>query len=168
MNINFQNRHVKINALSYTLLGIGLVSLVVCYIQFSQQQNVINEVVYAKNRLDKPNNKKIKIDRNSQQKEQAQSSVIKAVQTDLTIPWPAILMSLERSKPDNIQLMEISIEPHSKKIRLSGQAKTLQEALIYVSALEKQAHLSNSEIKDHQLIKQSDGSAVRFEIESKW
>lgn len=169
LSLNFQRDHTQARWLTYLLLSFGLMASIGSYVQWSVLTDQISEVELAiQEQSNKSKHKKPALDKVEQQRAEQQASQFKAIQSAMATPWPELLKALEDSKSEKIKLLEISPDPTSKNIRITGEATQLQEVFQYVAALKKESALSDPQLLDHQMIKQDNSPAVHFEVEAKW
>ena len=86
----------------------------------------------------------------------------------LATPWDVLLEAIEQSDLPDITLL--SIEPNLKKqqLVLTGEAKNLAIALLYIQQLEAHPVLNEVYLQKHSIDEADVSKPVRFNILAKW
>jgi len=86
----------------------------------------------------------------------------------LSIPWQPLFTSLEQTKPQTIALL--GIEPNRKKqqVILTGQAKNMEAALVYLRKLEQTDTLSQVHLLQHSIDQNDPFKPLTFTITARW
>lgn len=100
--------------------------------------------------------------------EVARLRAARQVASQLTTPWADLLDSLESSPVKSVALLSIEPSVNRRSIRLTAEARSLEEMLAYLSALQQDGRLSAAVLVSHQVQVQSPGSPVRFQIQAGW
>jgi hypothetical protein len=90
---------------------------------------------------------------------------------ELVTPWSLLLAELERASTDTSgSVAVLSIEPdHVKhRVRVTGEARTLQLALGYVQRLRKSGVLRYPMLDSHEIRSDDKDHAVRFQLSADW
>ncbi len=98
----------------------------------------------------------------------AHTRAARQVAGTLTTPWSDLLASLSAAPNKSVALL--SVEPSAAKhsVRLTAEARDLNEMLAYLAALQRDARLSSVVLLTHQLQVQAPGTPVRFQVQAQW
>jgi hypothetical protein len=89
--------------------------------------------------------------------------------TDLSLPWLNTLEALEKVSKPPIFLLGLRSDPISGRLQLDAEAPDLDAALNYVSALQAQAGLTNTQLLAHDESPDQQGrQQVRFSLQTQW
>jgi hypothetical protein len=89
----------------------------------------------------------------------------------LTTPWSVLLNDLELAAADfgkDVALLEIAPDRVKQNIRVSGEARTLNHVLDYVSRLQNAESMSFPLLENHEIQTASRERPVRFVIVADW
>ena len=86
----------------------------------------------------------------------------------LAVPWNALFEAIEQADQKNIAIL--SLEPNSQKqqVVMTGEAKSLQVALVYIARLESQPALSQVFLQKHSIDEANVSKPVSFTVFAKW
>jgi len=86
----------------------------------------------------------------------------------LTLPWGHLLDALENADNENVALLAIEPDADRGRLRLTGEAKSLEALVDYIKALDGKAGIAELRLMTQQ-VKQSDAQhPVEFVLESNW
>jgi Tfp pilus assembly protein PilN len=97
-----------------------------------------------------------------------QAKAINQATSQLNLPWPDLLDTIEGSTPASIALL--SLEPDGKIHLLKGLAetKTSDSMLAYVEQLRQQPFFSSVVLIKHEINEQDPNKPLRFQFEARW
>ena len=87
---------------------------------------------------------------------------------ELRLPWDLLLEEIEDAVDDSVALLSLEPDAHKRQLRLSGEAKTLADALAFVARLEETESLRRPHLATQES-KLSDGvRVIGFTIVADW
>lgn len=91
-----------------------------------------------------------------------------AIVERLALPWDALFSALEAA--DSRQLALLSIEPNAREasLRLSGEARSLDELLAYVDRLARQRALGGVHLVSFESVQREGVPVVAFVLAARW
>lgn len=86
----------------------------------------------------------------------------------LSLPWGKLFQAIESSSSKQAALL--SMEPDAEKdvVKLTGEAKNIEEVLGYIKRLSAQDVFSSVYLQSHQIQQQDMEKPVRFELLATW
>lgn len=100
--------------------------------------------------------------------EMARTRAVRQVSQNLMTPWADLLDSLESVPIHTVAVLSIEPSVSKHSIRITAEAKTSQDMLAYLGALQREARLSSVVLVSHQVQAQAPGAPVRFQIQAAW
>ncbi len=100
--------------------------------------------------------------------EVTRTRVARQVAQNLVTPWADLLESLETSPKQNVALLSVEPSVTKRTLRLTAEARTPQDMLEYLHALQHDARLSGVVLTSHQLQAQTPGQPIRFQLQASW
>lgn len=86
----------------------------------------------------------------------------------LNLPWDQLLLDLEAATDSSVALLSFEPDAQKRQLRLVGEAKTLADALAFVTRLEGSVLLSEPQLVSHET-RQSDGvKVIGFTLYARW
>jgi Tfp pilus assembly protein PilN len=101
-------------------------------------------------------------------KELARTRAVRKVSQSLMTPWGDLLESLESVPVPSVAVLSIEPSVSKRSIRIVAEAKTAQDMLAYLSALQREPRLSSVVLASHQVQQQAPGAPVRFQVNGTW
>ena len=100
--------------------------------------------------------------------ELARTRAVRLVAQNLVTPWADLLESLESAPNRSVALLSVEPSVSKKSIRLTAEARTTQEMLAYLGALQRDDRLNTVVLVSHQVQAQTPGNPVRFQVQAGW
>lgn len=100
--------------------------------------------------------------------ELARTRAVRLVAQNLVTPWADLLESLESAPNRSVALLSVEPSVSKKSIRLTAEARTTQEMLAYLGALQRDDRLNTVVLVSHQVQAQAPGTPVRFQVQAGW
>jgi hypothetical protein len=100
--------------------------------------------------------------------ELGRSRAIRLVSQKLTTPWGDLLESLESVPVPTVAVLSIEPSVSKRSIRITAEARSPQDMLAYLGALQQEPRLSNAVLVSHQVQLQAPGTPVRFQMQANW
>ncbi len=101
-------------------------------------------------------------------RQQEQLKQANLVLRELGRPWPGLFDRLEAAAGPQIALLQIKPEAGKERIRLMGEARTLEDALDYVRRLSAEGGMQDVMLEQHQVVEDDAQKPVRFSINARW
>jgi len=96
------------------------------------------------------------------------AKTIDVVAEHLGLPWDAVLREIESRSDPAVALLSVEVQGQARTIRITGEAKTMADAVAYVSRLRESQVLTAVFLSGHDE-KQADAvTVVRFSLDAKW
>jgi Tfp pilus assembly protein PilN len=100
--------------------------------------------------------------------ELARTRAVRLVAQNLVTPWADLLESLESAPNRSVALLSVEPSVAKKSIRLTAEARSTQEMLAYLGALQRDDRLNTVVLVSHQVQIQAPGTPVRFQVQAGW
>ncbi|MDM7948589.1 hypothetical protein [Hydrogenophaga sp.] len=86
----------------------------------------------------------------------------------LSLPWARWLGALEALPGHRIALLALDLQGDGATLRLSAEARNMQQALAYLSALRASPEVASAELSAHELVRVGEVDVLRFNIDLRW
>ena len=96
---------------------------------------------------------------------------VAAMQRELAVPWTLLLSELEAASRDEASKVALlQVEPDAAKhlVRITAEARTLPDALAYLSRLQKSSVLRYPMLESHERKKDDPEHPVRVKLAAEW
>jgi len=100
--------------------------------------------------------------------QQEQLKQANLVLRELGRPWPALFSGLEDAAGAQIALLQIKPDSVKGRLRLTAEARTLEDALDYVRRLAEEGGMQDVILEQHQVVEDDAQKPVRFSINARW
>jgi hypothetical protein len=91
------------------------------------------------------------------------------VVASLNLGWTALFRQLESVRVPGVTLLAVQQDAAAaRRIRLSGEAARLEDALAYVARIAGTAEFGNAHLVSHEAVVDGDRRAVRFAVAMDW
>lgn len=101
-------------------------------------------------------------------KELAKARAVRQVSQSLMTPWGDLLESLESVPVQSVAVLSIEPSVSKRSIRITAEARSAQDMLAYLGALQREPRLSAVVLASHQVQVQAPGAPVRFQVRATW
>lgn len=101
----------------------------------------------------------------------ADSADVDAATDMLLTPWSSLLSDIESAAAtsgENIALLEIAPDRVKKIVRISGEARALQNAIDYVAQLQEYESLAYPLLENHEIQQSVRERPVHFVVQADW
>ena len=99
---------------------------------------------------------------------QEQANQANQVLLELGRPWQALLDQLENNISPDIALLAIRPDASKGRLRISGEARHLTDALDFVRRLGDSGELSDVVLESHEVVEADPQKPVRFAVSMRW
>lgn len=97
-----------------------------------------------------------------------QTREARATAARLTLAWDALFAAIEHATAARpVALLAVQPDPAAREVRLSGEAKNLEEVLGYVEALAGSKALGRVHLTEHEILDEPE-RPVRFVVIASW
>jgi Tfp pilus assembly protein PilN len=93
---------------------------------------------------------------------------LRAVQAQLNLPWAELFATLEALAGADVALLSLSPDARKRQLRLSAEARDLAAMLAFHRRLEDSAALRDVSLVNHEVVEQTPGRPVRFQLLAAW
>lgn len=100
--------------------------------------------------------------------ELSRSRAVRLVAQKLVTPWADLLASLESAPNKAVALLAVEPSVTKHSLRLTAEARSPQDMLDYVSALQRDDRLNTVVLVSHQVQTMAPGTPVRFQVQAGW
>ena len=93
------------------------------------------------------------------------------IEKQLWIPWSRLLAELETASQDvasTVSLLEVQPDPAKHLVRITAEARSLQDALAYLERLQKSPALRYPMLDSHELRKDDPEHPIRVKLSAEW
>ena len=89
--------------------------------------------------------------------------------TELALPWLDTLRAIERATKPPVFLVGFKSDPVNGRLQLDAEAPDLDAALAYVTSLQAEAQLANTQLLAHQQTPDPQGrTQLRLSLQTQW
>lgn len=86
----------------------------------------------------------------------------------LNLPWAALFQAVESASDGTIALLSIQPDAQKQSVRITGEAKKLEDVLGYIERLQDDTQLINASLLSHEIRQQDAEKPVRFTLTANW
>jgi len=86
----------------------------------------------------------------------------------LALPWNELFSAVESASSRNMALLGIEPDAQKRRVKLTGEAKSLESMLAYIRYLEGQVPLTDVFLQSHQIEQNDPQKPVRFVVTATW
>ena len=97
-----------------------------------------------------------------------QAATEAAGRTQLELPWDALFVLLEQSRPDEIALLSLDADGRKREASLTAEAKNPGAMLDYVERLRKQSGFNAVVLSSHAVRAEDPQQPLRFAVRLRW
>jgi hypothetical protein len=87
---------------------------------------------------------------------------------ELRFPWNALLNEVELAASPSVALLDLTGSTRARVLRLTAEAKTIDEATRYVGRLRESPWIDEVFVSGHQSRPSPAGPIIRFTVEASW
>jgi Tfp pilus assembly protein PilN len=87
---------------------------------------------------------------------------------ELARPWGELFATAELARTPDVALLSIESDNEKQRVRISGEARTLESVLEYLRSLSARPALAEVYLQSHELQKQDPQRPVRFVLGAEW
>jgi hypothetical protein len=97
---------------------------------------------------------------------EAESKAAEAVVRQLTVPWAALIATLEQASTRDVALLQLQPEANERRLRLTAEARDRQAMFAYVARLEKAPALAEVHLVSHQVQIDNPQRPIQFALQA--
>ena len=175
LRLKFPDNGQSVPHIDYSMLLIGLLTLIGVLLQFQQ---ITEEVNYWTNRVER-------LEKQQQQKppprtrgtprvkefsQEIRKEIIQAnaVLDQMNLPWEALFDSIEQAATEEIALLSLQPTVPNRTLRISGEAKNMSELLDFVEALERELTFENVHLLNYKIKQDNPHRPIVFLLTAAW
>lgn len=167
LGINFVQARPSGTLLGIVILGAGIASACLVLVDYWDARAELERVEQRQSRVQQAGAKP-RVAASAGPKSKDDAAAAAKLATQLNAPWDLVLREIEGLVDPSVALLSIEAQGTARKIRLTGEAKSMDVAVAYVGRLRKSkwieaAHLSGHEVKQIGAV-----SVTRFTVEAVW
>jgi Tfp pilus assembly protein PilN len=98
----------------------------------------------------------------------ARVRAVRQVSRNLATPWADVLESLESAPNQSVALLSVEPSAAKRSIRITAEARSAQDMLDYLAALQRDSRLSGVVLVSHQVQARAPGTPLRFQVQAAW
>jgi Tfp pilus assembly protein PilN len=99
---------------------------------------------------------------------EAQATAVNAAVLQLNLPWRALHDAVQAGTPANIALLALEPDARKNTVRITAEAKTSDDMIAYVEALQKVEWFSAITLARHEINDQDPNRPIRFQLDAQW
>lgn len=96
----------------------------------------------------------------------SEAKAAEAVVRDLTIPWAALVGSLEQASSRDIALLQLQPEAAQRRLHITAEARDREAMFAYLARLEVAPALAEVHLVSHQVQEQDPQRPIQFSIQA--
>lgn len=166
LGIDFVQRRPPASMLGWTLLAVGLAGVAL----------VALDVAQAREELQSTRERAERQTRTTQARPRSAApapapAVVTAnarVGASLAHPWGRLLKELEQLAEPGIALLGFEAQGASRQLRITAEAKTMAEVVVYVESLRLSPVARSVVLGSHEVVTQDGVSVIRFSVDVGW
>ena len=176
LRLKFPDNGQSVPHIDYSMLLIGLLTLIGVLLQFQQ---ITEEVNYWTNRVER-------LEKQQQQKKTAprtrgtprikefsqeiRKEIIQAnaILDQINLPWETLFDSIENAATEEIALLSLQPIVSNRTLRISGEAKNMSELLDFVEALERELTFENVHLLNYKIKQDNPHRPIVFLLTAAW
>ena len=86
----------------------------------------------------------------------------------LNLPWPDLFAAVEHALNEHISLLALEPEASSQTLRIQAEAKTADDMLDFVTALQADKAFRSARLLRHEINENDKNKPYRFTLEAQW
>lgn len=90
------------------------------------------------------------------------------VVSQLRLPWDAVLREIEILADPAVSLLSLESQGQTRTLRLTGEAKTMADAVAYVSRLRESPWIDAAHLSGHEERQAGAVRVIRFSLDAAW
>lgn len=104
----------------------------------------------------------------SSSKVQTDAKTAERVFSQLNLPWNVLLRELENIADPDIALLSIESQGQARTLRLTGEAKTINDVVAYVTRLRESPQIVAATLSGHEEKQAGAIQVIRFSLDIDW
>ena len=166
LGIDFVQRRAPASWLGWMLLVVGLVGVALVALDVAQAREELQSTLERAERQTRTTQARPR---------SAAPAIASAVATanarvgaSLAHPWGRLLRELEQLAEPGIALLAFEAQGTSRQLRLTAEAKTMAEVVVYVESLRLSPVARSVVLGSHEVVMQDGVSVIRFSVDVGW
>jgi len=165
--INFVQRRRIASPLGLFLLVAGIAAMGVVGLDYVDARDELDRVALRQARL-KPTVATARQLTAAATPVRADAKAMDIAAAQLSLPWDAVLREVESRANPAVALLSIEAQAQARTLRISGEAKTMADAVAYVSHLRESPLLTAVYLSGHDEKQAGAVTVVQFSLDAKW
>jgi hypothetical protein len=166
LGIDFVQRRPPASMLGWTLLVVGLLGVALVALDVAQAREELQSTLERSERQTRTAQARPRDVAPTQA-----SAVVTAnarVSASLAHPWGRLLKELEQLAEPGIALLSFEAQGASRQLRITAEAKTMAEVVVYVESLRLSPVARSVVLGSHEVVTQDGVSVIRFSVDVGW
>lgn len=166
MHIDFVRPRSRISGLGWMILLVGIFSMAVAWLDNLEAQEELStaqQAVDRKTRLEKARNRLVEPPVSTEL-----AKVSERAGKALAVPWGKAFNDLESLAIDGIALVSLEMNGSTSSIRVTGEAKTMEDVVGYMERLRGSPSLVSVELASHEARTTQGVRVIRFSADLAW
>lgn len=167
LTINFVQRRRFASPLGLLLLVAGIAAMGVVALDYVDARDELDRVELRQARV-KPLGAASRPLTGTAAPVRTDAKAIEVVAGQLGLPWDAVLREIESRSDPAVALLSVEAQGQARTMRISGEAKTMADAVAYVGRLRESPRLTAVFLSGHDEKQAGAVTVVWFSLDAKW
>ena len=171
LGIDFVRPRPTASWLGWTLLVVGLVGVALVALDVAQAREELQSALERAERHARTAQTRTAQARPRSAAQGLAPAVVTAnarVGASLAHPWGRLLKELEQLAEPGIALLGFEAQGASRQLRITAEAKTMAEVVVYVESLRLSPVAQSVVLGSHEVVTQDGVSVIRFSVDVGW
>lgn len=102
----------------------------------------------------------------SRERLDAETKAAESVVRQLTVPWAALVATLEQASTREVALLQLQPEAEQRRLRLTAEARDREAMFAYLARLEKAPALAEVHLVSHQVQNEDPQRPIQFSLQA--
>lgn len=168
----YTGQHVR--SIDWTLLCIGLITLLWVFFQFRQATEAANYWSIRVERLEQQQpqatSRSRSTSRNREISQEIGRQLLKAntILDQINLPWGALFDSIEHIAGEDVALLSLQPNVANRTLRINGEARNIDVLLDFIEAMEREVIFEKAHLVNYKIKQDSPHRPINFLITTVW
>jgi hypothetical protein len=165
--INFAQTRRRPSWLGLILVLLGVSAALVVWLNYAEAQADLTQAQARLTRAERSASANRRPSRQpTLQKEDDKS--FSRVSTQLRRPWSGLLSDIDLISNPSVALLSVESQGQSRNLSMTGEAKTMADAVAYVNRLRQSSLIESVYLSQHEERQAGPVNVIRFSLEATW
>lgn len=95
-----------------------------------------------------------------------ETKIAEAVVRELTLPWAALLRTLEEAATRDVAILQLQPDAHQRVLKLTAEARSLEAMFRYLRRLGAAKNLGEAHLVSHQVQRDDPQRPIQFSVQA--